>query len=263
MYFNSHAHVERDFSFLVTKNSLDKFQLTRSRGAWLAIHYILYAYILFQLTRSRGAWRNHSISEQTQWWFQLTRSRGAWLNPVSEFLGYKKFQLTRSRGAWPNCTYLQTTFHVFQLTRSRGAWLSTTSCGHFEYIISTHTLTWSVTAELAEMQNKLKISTHTLTWSVTSGTTAGRSTVLFQLTRSRGAWHFHTLNTKGGTYISTHTLTWSVTYVCGNGAWKCGISTHTLTWSVTLNDFMRSFWVYNFNSHAHVERDCGISWNAK
>ena len=33
--------------------------------------------------------------------------------------------------------------------------------------ISTHTLTWSVTAVNDLNQNKVKISTHTLTWSVT------------------------------------------------------------------------------------------------
>ena len=57
-------------------------------------------------------------------------------------------------------------------------------------------------------------------------------------------------------YISTHTLTWSVTLHSRSLRPCRQISTHTLTWSVTLNDFMRSFWVYNFNSHAHVERDC-------
>ena len=33
--------------------------------------------------------------------------------------------------------------------------------------ISTHTLTWSVTAKLMEDVTTLEISTHTLTWSVT------------------------------------------------------------------------------------------------
>ena len=33
--------------------------------------------------------------------------------------------------------------------------------------ISTHTLTWSVTEELADSTDSNKISTHTLTWSVT------------------------------------------------------------------------------------------------
>ena len=58
------------------------------------------------------------------------------------------------------------------------------------YIISTHTLTWSVTisADVKTVNNF--ISTHTLTWSVTF-----ISTYL--------PFFCHT--------ISTHTLTWSVT----------------------------------------------------
>ena len=57
------------------------------------------------------------------------------------------------------------------------------------YIISTHTLTWSVTFFTTLEDRNKTISTHTLTWSVTF------EALLFFLT---GA-------------ISTHTLTWSVT----------------------------------------------------
>ena len=35
LHFNSHAHVERDFAALVASSNVSKFQLTRSRGAWL------------------------------------------------------------------------------------------------------------------------------------------------------------------------------------------------------------------------------------
>ena len=35
-YFNSHAHVERDFGIFRQQGSNWKFQLTRSRGAWRA-----------------------------------------------------------------------------------------------------------------------------------------------------------------------------------------------------------------------------------
>ena len=34
------------------------------------------------------------------------------------------------------------------------------------------------------------------------------------------------------------------------------ISTHTLTWSVTFNQGTVAIEASNFNSHAHVERDC-------
>ena len=55
--------------------------------------------------------------------------------------------------------------------------------------ISTHTLTWSVTALTAFFCVTMLISTHTLTWSVTERDDNDISTV----------------------HISTHTLTWSVT----------------------------------------------------
>jgi hypothetical protein len=53
--------------------------------------------------------------------------------------------------------------------------------------ISTHTLTWSVTAAAEELINETRISTHTLTWSVTRYVPDLLSTLRFQLTRSRGA----------------------------------------------------------------------------
>ena len=58
-------------------------------------------------------------------------------------------------------------------------------------IISTHTLTWSVTANLCRNHVLAYISTHTLTWSVT-----------------RAIRHHSSLFR-----ISTHTLTWSVTRI--------------------------------------------------
>ena len=55
--------------------------------------------------------------------------------------------------------------------------------------ISTHTLTWSVTAVLVTLDNEVIISTHTLTWSVTNADETKFDEIV----------------------ISTHTLTWSVT----------------------------------------------------
>ena len=57
-----------------------------------------------------------------------------------------------------------------------------------------------------------------------------------------------------GKIISTHTLTWSVTFVAGIRVHTHFISTHTLTWSVTWG-LMNTDTYYDFNSHAHVERD--------
>ena len=53
--------------------------------------------------------------------------------------------------------------------------------------ISTHTLTWSVTAVSLCVFHSNVISTHTLTWSVTVTECPQRNANQFQLTRSRGA----------------------------------------------------------------------------
>ena len=55
--------------------------------------------------------------------------------------------------------------------------------------------------------------------------------------------------------ISTHTLTWSVTISVIYQLQRVRISTHTLTWSVTCTVKYNPMCLYNFNSHAHVERD--------
>ena len=57
------------------------------------------------------------------------------------------------------------------------------------------------------------------------------------------------------TKISTHTLTWSVTVQLLDIWDILFISTHTLTWSVTGSVPRPCIYWYNFNSHAHVERD--------
>ena len=53
--------------------------------------------------------------------------------------------------------------------------------------ISTHTLTWSVTLCFLKKKEHILISTHTLTWSVTDLIVVIFLSILFQLTRSRGA----------------------------------------------------------------------------
>ena len=77
------------------------------------------------------------------------------------------------------------------------------------------------------------ISTHTLTWSVTLEATDVDNYVR----------------------ISTHTLTWSVTNPKGEYWNYFYISTHTLTWSVTTDQMSNYGSYWDFNSHAHVERD--------
>ena len=99
--------------------------------------------------------------------------------------------------------------------------------------ISTHTLTWSVTIKIFKFSSCFYISTHTLTWSVTAAIQLSRLIVI----------------------ISTHTLTWSVTTLDYEEYADKLISTHTLTWSVTIGIGINAAIIYNFNSHAHVERD--------
>ncbi len=82
-----------------------------------------------------------------------------------------------------------------------------------------------------------KISTHTLTWSVTNS-----DVINIEIPD-----------------ISTHTLTWSVTFLWCRFKTPKGISTHTLTWSVTLIAVFTQAMFFNFNSHAHVERDLYIA----
>ena len=89
----------------VTRNSKNRskrrrFQLTRSRGAWLYNDFTNNRSSKFQLTRSRGAWRRRlcasrkhpPISTHTLTW-SVTKTWNLAMPIVS-------FQLTRSRGAW-------------------------------------------------------------------------------------------------------------------------------------------------------------------
>ena len=149
-------------------------------------------YLKFQLTRSRGAWRDYEplISEKD--WFQLTRSRGAW------------------RGYTNPCKVCK----WFQLTRSRGAWLPSPSVAADALDISTHTLTWSVTiADEIGWNWCQHFNSHAHVERDVIYMTMPKFTIIFQLTRSRGAWPKNQNAINPPTLISTHTLTWSVTCV--------------------------------------------------
>ena len=110
--------------------------------------------------------------------------------------------------------------------------------------ISTHTLTWSVTCFAKGGKTAFIISTHTLTWSVTLVLCVLERVHLFQLTRSRGAWHGVGKTSIIDSIISTHTLTWSVTSCFTGVDNTLRISTHTLTWSVTLENFSKLFHMF-------------------
>ena len=99
--------------------------------------------------------------------------------------------------------------------------------------ISTHTLTWSVTARLRKIKVPKVISTHTLTWSVTRNRDE-----IYQKNR-----------------ISTHTLTWSVTFSASS---KLPSSINFNSHAHVERDliyFSSLSILFDFNSHAHVERD--------
>ncbi len=80
-----------------------------------------------------------------------------------------------------------------------------------EYIISTHTLTWSVTINAQ--------SKHAISINFNSHAHVERDSAIALANKS--------------TTISTHTLTWSVTKMLLTWVSRFWISTHTLTWSVT------------------------------
>ena len=212
---------------------LERFQLTRSRGAWpvavrKSIHYLKNFNSHAHVERDR-----RNALHLTSWiLFQLTRSRGAWPSFVSIVFHVLKFQLTRSRGAWRYWKMLP----VLTLHFNSHAHVERDLLNFYHLlcvIISTHTLTWSVTGmgfwrsllkihfnshahvERDEIVrnwiNAQSISTHTLTWSVTGIISSSYLLIYaFQLTRSRGAW---------------------------------------------LQNCNYLLWQYHFNSHAHVERD--------
>ena len=209
-----------------------RFQLTRSRGAWR--HKCIYPYwqiFKFQLTRSRGAW--HSC-KNTLSAFPISTHTLTWSVTllVISLIGITGFQLTRSRGAWLKCFLILWISSAFQLTRSRGAWHARSGSISIKTAISTHTLTWSVTAVLSLI-----------------GTFIG-----FQLTRSRGAWR----------------QIWAVGYglvefqlTRSRGAWLLSseyiyfyndFNSHAHVERDPCGDLQQRY-VENFNSHAHVERD--------
>ena len=121
--FNSHAHVERDAFNLRRIQGQDRFQLTRSRGAWLVgcygahrrRHFNSHAHVERDI---RLRWRQKAIKISTH---TLTWSVTCWLSTMVM------------------------AFSIFQLTRSRGAWQWQTMPHRSPQTISTHTLTWSVT----------------------------------------------------------------------------------------------------------------------
>ena len=144
--FNSHAHVERDYC----RQSISFF------------------YNIFQLTRSRGAWHISSSNSNTCSIFQLTRSRGAW---QASFIGQLSALLHFNSHA-----------HVERD-------LSKLSLFPLQYHFNSHAHV-ERDEESGRNTTVFLISTHTLTWSVTFARLGHITFFIFQLTRSRGAWPY-------------------------------------------------------------------------
>ena len=189
-----------------------KFQLTRSRGAWhdefktISKRGISTHTLTWSVTYGFGSLTlNLHISTHTLTW-SVTCWQGQdnpWAvhfnshahverdrkNICGVWAG-SKFQLTRSRGAWHRLLIFVFLHLLFQLTRSRGAWLKINYFVKNSFIISTHTLTWSVTTEfvIANPILGFQLTRSRGAWPGNEKTV--HEFTRFQLTRSRGAWHW-------------------------------------------------------------------------
>ena len=274
--FNSHAHVERDKrckrAYIVWKISTHTLTWSvTEHGKISTLHWI------FQLTRSRGAWRRWHWDLFRFIAFQLTRSRGAWPLKSDSFPVFSHFN-SHAHVERDYCPYCNGGGHDnfnshAHVERDENNFKNANKCGNFNshahverdiprgqerqlYLISTHTLTWSVTKEwntekkditdfnshahverdaaLMHDCGDIQISTHTLTWSVT------RTAIKHLIETGDFNSHAHVERDfyfspifRTVHKISTHTLTWSVTCTYSLHLHRRNISTHTLTWSVT------------------------------
>ena len=190
--------------------------------------------MIFQLTRSRGAWQRVLIRSMTS--FCISTHTLTW-SVTSDFgfpVTIKWFQLTRSRGAWRHkCIYPYWQIFKFQLTRSRGAWHARSGSISIKTAISTHTLTWSVTIDkVGRMIFVDNFNSHAHVERDLSYYHLLCVIGIFQLTRSRGAWHKLDSPKSLYTHFNSHAhVERDTPSIVVEEALK--ISTHTLTWSVT------------------------------
>ena len=100
----------------------------------------------------------------------------------------------------------------------------------------------------------LKISTHTLTWSVTYNFVMTAWIIVFQLTRSRGAWRIWLDGLSVLFHFNSHA---HVERDCRKGGEVMAVSDFNSHAHVERDhsDKDGKSWIKNFNSHAHVERD--------
>ena len=186
--FNSHAHVERDY---LTKYFCSLLRISTHTLTWSVTGWYLNDFIgrIFQLTRSRGAWQIANTLEFVPMHFnshahvERDRVKALEMKDTEDFNSHAHVE--RDKLEWTQiCSKRDFNSHA-HVERDKWVYFNQDNRG-----ISTHTLTWSVTYSLILPIAYLKISTHTLTWSVTYHWNSLHRTCRFQLTRSRGAWHF-------------------------------------------------------------------------
>ena len=207
--FNSHAHVERDppmqrivwmitisthtLTWSVTFDTLEeatkaaKFQLTRSRGAWLTVEFSItslsnfnsHAHVERDSARFSPFVPVLKISTHTLTW-SVTHSCKDTLSTFSISTHTLTWSVTLD-------TLEKSAKTEFQLTRSRGAWRYQHKGIKYPSYFNSHAHVERDNILLFPAHT-LHISTHTLTWSVTFCKWFNKWAIKFQLTRSRGAW---------------------------------------------------------------------------
>ena len=169
------------------KGCLERFQLTRSRGAWR---------ICWSQTKDGQNFNSHahverdvtlifeisakSISTHTLTW-SVTVCEQEVKGYFKDFNSHAHVERD-NRATWNYLHMVNFNSHAHVERDCNVATLK------ILFVISTHTLTWSVTVWYIWIACQLYISTHTLTWSVTYNYGEMEHFFKFQLTRSRGAW---------------------------------------------------------------------------
>ena len=201
--FNSHAHVERDDAECVRRGLI---KISTHTLTWSVTFPILFCKVRILISTHTLTWSvTDKRTKQTRYQFISTHTL-TWSVTMNTFKSnaLKEFQLTRSRGAWPERDDGDiSTVHISTHTLT---W-SVTTYGWYPVLyhtISTHTLTWSVTIGFYPACDKISISTHTLTWSVTHPLKLEAFLLLFQLTRSRGAWPARHPQIFAGCHFNSH-----------------------------------------------------------
>ena len=186
--FNSHAHVERDVNL---SRIYKPWQISTHTLTWSVTNNVAVATLQQTISTHTLTWsvtpRNSETGLKTFYFNSHAHVERDYPFRLGHSLK-RQFQLTRSRGAW--LIYIYQLLHPFNFnSHAHVERDSIFAVATLQQTISTHTLTWSVTATLQLLKILFVISTHTLTWSVT-----------------RIFTYFTDID-----FISTHTLTWSVT----------------------------------------------------